>query len=125
MKKTMIILLTTVSLFGFTHLIFSQEQVFPENPRDYGGYVSPEDTSDTREQFELIRGRIISIDKEKNEIVIEEDQTHAQKTIEVHAGRIQYLNIGDHVRIRLKPGENKAENVKKLGIWHPHPRPTN
>ena len=122
MKKIMIILLTIISLFGFTNLIFSQEEV---NPKDDSEYVSEGNTEDAQEKFELIRGRIISIDKEKNEIVVDEDQTHVQKTIEVPAERIQYLQIDDHVKIRVKPGDNKAEEIHKIGIWHPHPTPAN
>lgn len=83
MKKTMIILLTTVSLFGFTTLSFSQQDQV--SPQDYSDQVSASDTGDTQEKLELIRGRIISIDDEKNEIVIDEDQTHAKRTIEVSA----------------------------------------
>lgn len=126
MNKKMIIPLVAVYLLGFTNLIFSQEEVLPRDPRDYSDYISPGDTSDTsdaKENLEYIRGRIISINVKKNEIVIEQDQTHDKRTFVVSAERIPYFKIDDHVKIWVKPGENTVQDIKKIRIWHPHPTP--
>lgn len=123
MKSTTIILLTTISLFGFMGLSFSQQDQGQLSPQDSSHQLSDSDTGNTQENLEFIRGRIISINVKKNEIVIEQDQTHDKRTFVVSAERIPYFKIDDHVKIWVKPGENTAQDIQKIRIWHPHPTP--
>ena len=115
MKIKTIMLLAAACLFGFTNLIFSQEQVSPETSRDTA------DTSGNQDNLEYIRGRVVSIDDKKNEIVIEQDLTHDKRTFVVPAERLSYFTINDHVKIWVKPGENTVQDIQKIRVWHPHP----
>lgn len=120
MKKIISIALAILSISGFTILSFAQQ--VEENTMDYSEKVSSNDTE--QDKFELIRGRIVSIDEQNNQIVIEEDQTHLQRTITVNPELTQHLRLDDHVKIRVKPGENKAENIQEI-IRHHRPHPHN
>lgn len=107
-------------LAGFSGLTFSQDEV---SAPDYSDEITHSDIREAENDFEFIRGRIVSIDEERNEIVIDQDQTHAKRTIAVSAERISQFNIADHVKVRVKPGGNEAEYIHKIEVWHPHPAP--
>lgn len=107
-----------IFFLGFPGSSSSQEEV---SAPDYSAELAYSDSGDNQSEFELIRGRIISIDDEKNEIVIDQDQTHDKRTISVSAERLAYFKITDHVKVLVKPGENKAEYIHKVETWHPHP----
>jgi hypothetical protein len=123
MNKKMIVLLATVFLLGFTNLIFSQEQVRTDTSGDDNEYVSGEGVSDNQGQIELIRGRVISIDQQKNQIVIDQDITHVHRTIELASEDMQYVTIGEHVKVRVRSGENKAESITRAARHHHHTPP--
>ncbi|MDD5155169.1 MAG: hypothetical protein PHF11_01625, partial [Candidatus Omnitrophica bacterium] len=98
MDKKVIIVLIAVFLLGFTSWVFSQEEVYPPDPKDFSDYIPPGgDVGQIQENLDVIRGRVISIDQNANQVVIEEDETQAQRTISVPAARLQYISIGDHV----------------------------
>ncbi len=63
---------------------------------------------------EIIRGKIISIDTAKNEIVVKENKTGAEKTIAVDPTVISSLKVDEDVKVTLKAGSNVAERVKKI-----------
>jgi hypothetical protein len=63
---------------------------------------------------EVVRGKIISIDKTKNEIVVKENKTGTEKTIAVDPKLISSLKANEEVRVTLKAGSNIAEKVKKI-----------
>jgi|GEM_PF-6323072 len=61
---------------------------------------------------DIIRGKIISMDAPKNEIVIKDLKTGAERTIAVSPGDISQLKKDAAVKIILAPGTNKAQSVK-------------
>lgn len=62
---------------------------------------------------EVIRGKIISIDASKNEIVVR-DKAGIEKTIVVDAKTITNLKTDDQVKVTLKEGSNVALGVRKI-----------
>jgi len=63
---------------------------------------------------EIIRGKIISIDTAKNEIVVKENKTGTEKAISIDPKVIATLKIDDQVKVTLKEGSNIAASVKKI-----------
>lgn len=63
---------------------------------------------------EVIRGKIISIDTAKNEIVVKENKTGTEKTIVVDPTVISSLKVDEDVKVTLKARSNVAEKVKKI-----------
>jgi hypothetical protein len=63
---------------------------------------------------DVIKGTITSIDTAKNEIVVKESKTGAEKTIVVDPTIIAPLKVKDKVRVTLKSGSNVAEKVKVI-----------
>lgn len=66
------------------------------------------------DRHEKIRGTVISltVDSEKNTVVIKEAKTGQQKTIIVSADDMKKLQPGLRITARLKKGSNIAESVK-------------
>jgi predicted dinucleotide-binding enzyme len=63
---------------------------------------------------EIIRGKIISINTAKNEIVVKENKTGTEKTIVVDPTVISSLKVDEDVKVALKAGSNVAEKVNKI-----------
>lgn len=116
MKKVAFILLTTICLLSFTVLGLAQyEQEEQQQGPDKTIY-----TDENGQQFQSIKGRIIAIDREKNEILLQEDITHNKTVISVPQERMQDLKLGNHVRMRVKVGTNIAIKIVKVRIARSH-----
>jgi hypothetical protein len=61
---------------------------------------------------DVIRGIIVSVDTTKNEIVIKDKKTGAEKTIAVNLGDMASLKKDAAVKVTLEPGTNKAQSIK-------------
>jgi hypothetical protein len=61
---------------------------------------------------DIIRGKIISMDASKNEIVVKDFKTGAERTVSVSPGDIALLKKDAAVKIILEAGTNKAQSVK-------------
>ncbi len=99
MKKIRVIVVYLIAFICFATLSFAG-----------GTKGTPSNT--TKHKAEIIIGKIVSVDPVKNEIVIKEDKTGIDKTIQVRPKTISSLKIGEHVKAKLKPQDNKAESVK-------------
>jgi len=102
MKKTKIILVVVFFLFAVGELIS----------------VSPAQAASVKkiQKTETIRGKIISVDPAKNEVVVKDNKTGAEKTIAVAPKDSASLKVDEEVRITLKAGTNRAERIKKVVI---------
>ena len=80
---------------------------FAENPKTKG-------TEKTQISTEIVRGKIVSIDTTKFEIVIRENKTGNEKTIVVDQVVLPTLQKNDEIKATLKPGSNVAEKIKKI-----------
>jgi len=101
MRKITIILVALFLICGMTTLSFAQTS-------QSTGAKKAEVTT------EMIKGKIISIDTAKNEIVIKENKTGTEKTIAVDPTVISSLKTDEEVKVTLKAGSNVAESVKKI-----------
>ncbi|MFA6357919.1 MAG: hypothetical protein WCY09_04545 [Candidatus Omnitrophota bacterium] len=63
---------------------------------------------------EIVRGKIISINAVKNEILVKENKTGTEKTIVVTLKAISSLEVNDELEVALKVGSNVAESVRKI-----------
>jgi hypothetical protein len=61
---------------------------------------------------DVIKGKIVSVDNSKSEIMIKDNKTGAEKTILVNPDDISLLKTNEEVRVKLEPGSNKAESIK-------------
>lgn len=71
------------------------------------------------DKYEKTRGTIVSLDSEKNEVVINVKKTGQQKTIIVTADDMKKLQPGLKISALLKKGSNIAESVKVKMIKPP------
>lgn len=101
MKKITIILFALLLICGMTISSFAQ----------VSQAASAEKAKVTTE---TIRGKIISIDTVKNEIVVKENKTGIEKTITVDPKVILSLKTDEAVKVSLKEGTNLALSIKKL-----------
>ncbi len=61
---------------------------------------------------DAIRGKIVSVDTTKNEIVIKDKKTGTDKTISANLNDILSLKKDEEVKVILEPGTNKAKSIK-------------
>ncbi len=65
---------------------------------------------------EDLQGPVQSIDATKNEIVVKDSASGADKTVTVHPKIISTLRQGSVVKVSLKPGTSAADTVEvKVG----------
>jgi len=93
MKKITIMLVSLIFLCNLLMFGFAQEE---------------------QQTTEVIKGKIISIDTDKNEIVIKVSGTEEEKTIIVDPQQIAALKTDEEVKVTLVSGTNTAESVKKV-----------
>jgi len=99
-KKSIVIAVLLIALVGFTTigLAATAKGAAALKPAKISG--------------ELIQGKIVSIDKTKNEIVVKDDKTGVERTIAAKSKIIASLKVGEEVKVTLKGGSNTAEKVK-------------
>ncbi len=64
--------------------------------------------------MEYVKGSIASIDAAKNEIVVKDIKTKADKTITVTADQLKDLKVGEEVKVSMKTGTSVAEKIKAV-----------
>jgi hypothetical protein len=101
MKKITVILVALLLICGMSILSFAQTA--PAT-----GAKKPEFAT------EVVRGKIVSIDTVKNEIVVKEPKTGADTTISVDPEVISSLKTDENVKVTLKAGTNVADKVKEV-----------
>jgi hypothetical protein len=97
MKKITILFTALVFLFGMNALSFAQAAQAKSQPKT-----------------EVIKGKIISIDAAKNEIVVKNNKDGVEKTIVVDPKVTPSLKTDEAVKVRVKEGTNIAESVKEI-----------
>ena len=97
MKKILMVLVAGLVMISFSAVGFAAEGAKAPAPKA---------------KAEVIKGEIVSIDAAKNEIVIKEKKTNAEKKIVVDPKEISTLKQGDMVKVILKAGTNTAEKIK-------------
>ena len=101
MKRITAVLIALLLMCGMTILSFAQAS-------QATGAKKVEVSTET------IRGKIISVDTAKNEIVVKENKTGTEKTIVVDSIIISSLKANEMVKVTLKSGSNVAEKVKDI-----------
>jgi hypothetical protein len=106
MKKLTGGLIVVLVLVCFTSMAFAASK--PNKPsEDTKPAVSSTESSNT------IIGKIVSIDKAKNEIVVKDQESKTDKAIFVEAKDIKILKVGNLVKIVLAPGTtDKAGSIE-------------
>jgi hypothetical protein len=101
MKKITVILLTFVFVCGLSAISFAQTAP---------GKTETKPTV----KSEYVRGKIVSIDTTKNEIVVKNNKSQVEKTIAVDPKDIPSLKVDENVKIKVKEGSNVAESIKEI-----------
>lgn len=101
MKKIIVILFALLLICGMSALSFAQTS------QATGAKKAAVNT-------EIIRGKIISIDTAKNEIVVKENKTDIEKTITVDPKVIASLKTNEAVKVTLNKGSNIAVSLQKI-----------
>ncbi len=96
MKKFFVVAVALIALIGFTTAGFAKE------------------AAKAKAKAEVVKGEIVSIDTAKNEVVIKDKMTNADKTIVVDPKEIATLKQGEQVKAILKTGTNTAEKIKVI-----------
>lgn len=101
MRKITVILVALIFLCGMSTLSFAQT-------------AQVKSAKKAEVKTEVIKGKIISIDTAKNEIVVKDNKAGVEKTIAVDPKAISSLKTDEEVRIRVKEGTNVAESVREI-----------
>jgi hypothetical protein len=105
MKKIISSFMVLLALVCFTSVTFAASN---------SGKPSQEPTvTASTESANTILGKIVSIDKAKNEIVVKDQETKTDKTIMIEAKDLKLLKKGNVVKIVLAPGStDKAGSIE-------------
>lgn len=101
MRKTVVLLVSLLFLCSLSTLSFAQK-------------AQGKTAKKAKSNVEIITGKIISIDAAKNEVVIKDEKTGAERIISVNPKIISSLKIDEKVKVTVKSGTNIAESVKKI-----------
>ena len=99
MKKILMVLVAGLVMISFSAVGFAAEEAKAPAPKA---------------KAEVVKGEIVSIDAAKNEIVIKEKKTNAEKKVVVDPKEISTLKQGEMVKVILKAGTNTAEKIKVM-----------
>ncbi len=99
MRKTIAMVVALLFLLGFTSFTFAQEK-------------KPKATKATQENVEIIKGKVVSVDQVKREIVVKDNKTQADRSFAVSEKAIKVVKVGDEVKVKVKIGGTQAESVK-------------
>ncbi len=102
MKKAIFILIILAITAGL---------VVPSFAKDMKG-------SKAKANVEIIKGSIVSIDTQRNEIVVKDEKTNTDKTVVADPKMISTLKTGEMVKVKIKTGDNKAVEVIKVVSKH-------
>jgi hypothetical protein len=103
MKKSVIILMALIFAAGLTSVSFAQTKAAK--------------TSSASTQAQIVKGKIVSIDKANNQVTIK-DASGTDKTVSVSAAEITSLKTGEEIKVTLKAGTNEAASVKHVVKQH-------
>ena len=67
----------------------------------------------TKSALETIKGKIVSIDSAKNEVVIKSSKTGMEKKLKASQDEIAALKVGEMVKAKFKSGSSTAESIKE------------
>ncbi len=96
MKKIFVVLLALCFVSGTFSSVFAQA---PSHKKEHSG-------------IQVIYGAVISVDKEKREIVVREEKTGENKTFQVGGSSALLVKTGQRVKLKIKTGSSVAESVK-------------
>lgn len=101
MRKAIVLLISLLFLCSFSTLSFAQKAQGKTAKR-------------AESNIEIIRGKAISIDAAKNEVVIKDEKTGAERIISVTPKIISSLKTDEEVKVTVKSGTSTAESVKEI-----------
>ncbi len=101
MKKTLVILLTTLAIAGLTTSSFAQGPAKHHAAKNESSNVS--------------RGTITAIDASAGTITVQAPKSDKTQTLTVSPKTLATLKVGDRVRYELKAGTTAVESLKVLG----------
>jgi hypothetical protein len=101
MRKATTILSALIFVCGLTVISFAQA-------------ASGKTETKPAVKSEVVKGKIVSIDTAKDQIVVKSSKTGIEKTITVDPKEITSLKTDENVRIKVKGGSNVAESIKEV-----------
>jgi len=66
------------------------------------------------QKYDRIVAKVVSVDTATKTMVVTEERTGASRTIRISAKAASQVNVGDRVRIKLKPGTDESVGVRVL-----------
>jgi len=99
MKKTIAVVVALLFLLGLTNSTFAQEKKHKA-------------TKAAQENVEIIRGKVVSVDRANKQIEVKDNKTQANRTFVLSEKAITVVKIGDEVKVKVKVGSTHAESVK-------------
>lgn len=101
MKKILVSLMAVALFISLSAISFAQQN------------QSPAVAKTVQSKMETLTGKIISIDKAKSQVTIQE-QSGVEKTFSADAKQIAKLKTNESIEVTLKPGSNTAEKIKAI-----------
>ena len=66
------------------------------------------------QKYDRIVAQVVSVDAAAKTMVVKEEKTGVSRTIKISAKAASQVNVGDRVRIKLKPGTDESVGVRVL-----------
>jgi hypothetical protein len=110
MKRVLSSAVALLFLSGVVTCGFAQDQKPAETKAPESSATQPKAVKST---LETIKGKIVSIDAAKNEVVIKSSKTGMEKKLIVGQNVIATLSVGEMVKAKFKPGSSTADSIRE------------
>lgn len=107
MKKLMVVAIAFIALACITGICLAQWDVSTQATEK-----APEAVVEKAAVVEVLTGNIVSIDAERNEIVIKDDATGIDRNVKVDPGMTPTLKVGEKVKVKIGEEMIVTEVVK-------------
>lgn len=101
MKRTNILLIVLFLISGLANLSFAET-------------AQAKNIKKIEANTEVIKGKVVSIDAVKGEMVVNEFKTGTERSITINPKIFPALKVGENVIVTFKEGANVASSVKKI-----------
>jgi hypothetical protein len=107
MKKLLVSIVAVLTLVAFSSMAIAAEA-----PKTEPAKVEAKAETKAEMKAETITGKIVKIEKAKNEIVIKEKK--GEKTLVLKPEEIEKLKVGEEVKLEVEKGTNKVEKIEMM-----------
>lgn len=111
MKKAMVSMFVLLVFVGFIGSVYAQTT-------ETTAATTTKSTTVETQKFEIVVGKVLSIDTDKNTFVLKTRKTQEDKTFSADAAIIATLKADEHVKLHVTPGTDVVVKAEVLPMKH-------